>query len=135
MKSLELLEPRSVEEAASLVAQHGDDARLIAGGTAVVLMLQNRLINPGYLVSLGRVGGLSYIKHEPGVGLRIGALTAINCLGVRAGSNVQSVLMVTKIVAVVALVVTGSASRSAGAVAPSPNGDRFPITALAASRL
>ena len=61
------------------------------------------------------------------------ALTAINCLGVRAGSNVQSVLMVTKIVAVVALVVTGSASRSAGAVAPSPNGDRFPITALAAA--
>ena len=60
-----------------MLAQHGDEARLIAGGTAVVLMLQNRLIEPGFLVSLSRVPDLDYIRHEPGVGLRIGALTTV----------------------------------------------------------
>ena len=77
MASMELLEPRSAEEAVSALAEHADEAKIIAGGTAVVLMLQNRLISPAYLVSLGRVDGLSYIRHEPGTGLRIGALTTI----------------------------------------------------------
>ena len=77
---MELLEPRSAEEAVSALAEHADEAKIIAGGTAVVLMLQNRLISPAYLVSLGRVDGLSYIRHDPGTGLRIGALTTIRDL-------------------------------------------------------
>ena len=74
---MELLEPRSVDEAVSLLAQHADEAKIIAGGTAVVLMLQNRLISPGYLISLGRIGGLDHIRYEPGAGLRIGSLATI----------------------------------------------------------
>jgi carbon-monoxide dehydrogenase medium subunit len=74
---MELLEPRSVDEAVLLLAQHADEAKIIAGGTAVVLMLQNRLISPGYLISLGRIGGLDDIKYEPGAGLRIGGLATI----------------------------------------------------------
>jgi carbon-monoxide dehydrogenase medium subunit len=77
MKAMELMEPRSVDEAVALLAQHADEAKIIAGGTAVVLMLQNRLISPGYLISLGRLDELRYIRHEPGSGLRIGALTTI----------------------------------------------------------
>ena len=74
---MDLLEPRSVDEAVSLLAQHADEAKIIAGGTAVVLMLQNRLISPGYLISLGRIGGLDDINYEPGAGLRIGGLATI----------------------------------------------------------
>jgi carbon-monoxide dehydrogenase medium subunit len=74
---MELLEPRSVGEATSLLAEHGDEARIIAGGTAVVLMLQNRLISPAYLVSLGRIEGLDSIEYEPGIGLRIGPLATL----------------------------------------------------------
>jgi carbon-monoxide dehydrogenase medium subunit len=74
---MELLEPRSVDEAVSLLAQHADQAKIIAGGTAVVLMLQNRLISPGYLISLGRIGGLDDITYQPGTGLRIGGLATI----------------------------------------------------------
>jgi carbon-monoxide dehydrogenase medium subunit len=77
MSSPEILEPRSVEEAVEALARHADDAKVIAGGTAVVLLLQNRLISPAYLVSLSRVEGLDYIRHEPDTGLRIGALTTI----------------------------------------------------------
>jgi carbon-monoxide dehydrogenase medium subunit len=74
---LELREPRSVDETVALLAEHADEAKIIAGGTAVVLMLKNRLISPSYLVSLGRIDGLSYVRHEPGTGLRLGALTTI----------------------------------------------------------
>ena len=59
-------------------------------------------------------------------------LTAINCFGVRAGSNVQSVLMVLKILAVAALVIVGGTARAA----PAPilvNGPTVPVAALAAA--
>jgi carbon-monoxide dehydrogenase medium subunit len=74
---MEILEPRSLEEAVEVLGRHGDAAKIIAGGTAVVLMLQNRLISPGYLLSLGRLPGLDQISYEPGTGLRIGALATI----------------------------------------------------------
>jgi carbon-monoxide dehydrogenase medium subunit len=77
MQPMEILEPRSVDEAVAALAQHGDEARLIAGGTAVVLMLQNRLISPAYLINLGQLDPLRYIRYEQGIGLRLGALTTI----------------------------------------------------------
>lgn len=77
MSAIELREPRSIDEAVALLAQHADQAKLIAGGTAVVIMLQNRLISPAYLISLGRIDDLRYIRYERGTGLHIGALTTI----------------------------------------------------------
>lgn len=77
MTNMEILEPRSVDEAVASLSQHGDEAKVIAGGTALVLMLKNRLVSPGYLVSLGQVAGLDQIRYEPGVGLRLGALVTI----------------------------------------------------------
>src|SRR5687767_12165441 len=74
---MELQQPTSLDEAVAALARWGDDARLIAGGTAVVLMLKHGLIHPGVLISLDRVSGLRYIRHEPDAGLRIGALTTI----------------------------------------------------------
>ena len=46
MTTFELFEPKTLDEATALLAQHGDEARIIAGGTAVVIMLKNRLIAP-----------------------------------------------------------------------------------------
>src|SRR6476659_10201517 len=77
MVSLQLYQPDSVDEATSLLAEHGEEAKIIAGGTALVIMLTNRLISPTALVSLGRLPGLRYIRHEVGLGLRIGALTPL----------------------------------------------------------
>ena len=61
------------------------------------------------------------------------ALTAINCLGVRSGSNVQSALMITKIVAVIVLIVAGFAGRGTPPAASAPNEAGVPIMALAAA--
>jgi aerobic carbon-monoxide dehydrogenase medium subunit len=74
---VEVLEPRTVEEAAALRAEHGDDAKLLAGGTALVLMLRNRLVAPRYLISLNTVEGLRDVAYTPGEGLRLGALATI----------------------------------------------------------
>jgi carbon-monoxide dehydrogenase medium subunit len=79
MFEVELLTPGSVGEAAQLLADNPDDAKLIGGGTALVLMLTQRLIAPRVLVALDRVPGLAGVTLEPGAGpragLRIGART------------------------------------------------------------
>ena len=72
-----LLQPETIDEAVSALAEHGDDVKVIAGGTAVVLMLQNRLIAPEVLVSLGRIPGLDRIEVDGDGAIRIGTLATI----------------------------------------------------------
>lgn len=72
-----LLQPETIEEAVSALVQHGEDAKVIAGGTAVVLMLQNRLIAPEVLVSLGRIPALDQIDADADGTVRLGALATI----------------------------------------------------------
>jgi carbon-monoxide dehydrogenase medium subunit len=66
--------PRTVDEVLALLKEHGDDARVIAGGTALVTMMRQRLVLPGCLVSLRDVAGLSGIEVTKGE-IRLGALT------------------------------------------------------------
>ncbi len=73
----EFFEPTSLEEAAELLAQYGEDAKLIAGGTAVVLMVKQKLIAPEVFVSLGRINDNNYVHHLED-GLHIGALTLLS---------------------------------------------------------
>ena len=75
MRELEILEPKTVAEAVRLLAELGDEAKVLGGGTALVLMYTQRLIAPRYLVSLGGIADLDYIHYQPGSGLRLGALT------------------------------------------------------------
>lgn len=75
MREFEFLEPATVEEASRLLAQHGDDARAYAGGTALILALRQRLVSPTHVVSLARLEALRGIAFDVGTGLRIGALT------------------------------------------------------------
>jgi carbon-monoxide dehydrogenase medium subunit len=66
--------PESLEEAFELLDEYGDEARLIAGGTALLILMRQRLVQPSALVSLSRVPGLSGVKIDDG-SVRIGALT------------------------------------------------------------
>ena len=74
--SIKFLEPSDFSEASSLLDQHADNAKVIAGGTSVVLMLQQKLIAPSVWISLGRVSNYDFICHEED-GLHIGALTKL----------------------------------------------------------
>ena len=77
MPNIKLLQPAKLDEAVALLASENEDAKIIAGGTALVIMLRNRLIAPATLISLGRLDELRTIRHEPGTGLRIGALATV----------------------------------------------------------
>lgn len=77
MPNIKLLQPTSLNEAVSLLSEHSDETKIVSGGTALVIMLRNRLITPATLLSLGRLPELRGIRHEPGTGLRIGALVTI----------------------------------------------------------
>ncbi|HEY7061277.1 MAG TPA: xanthine dehydrogenase family protein subunit M [Chloroflexota bacterium] len=74
IKRLDLLQPTTLDEACQLYQAHVDDVSYIAGGTALLIMLRERVYQPGYLIDLKTVPGLDGIRHEPSVGLRLGAL-------------------------------------------------------------
>jgi 4-hydroxybenzoyl-CoA reductase subunit beta len=69
--------PKTVDEAVHLLADHGSDAMIIAGGTDVIPNLQMRLFSPRLLVDIKPLGALSGIEFSPRDGLRIGARTTL----------------------------------------------------------
>ncbi len=69
--------PDTLDEVLSLLEQHGDDAKPLAGGQSLIPLLKLRFAAPALLVDLNRVAGLGYIEERDG-GLRIGALTRHN---------------------------------------------------------
>src|SRR5262245_13734310 len=77
MPSVELLQPASLDEAIGCLGAHAGETKILSGGTALVIMLKNRLISPASLLSVGHLKELRGIHHEPGLGLRIGALATI----------------------------------------------------------
>jgi carbon-monoxide dehydrogenase medium subunit len=66
--------PRSLDEALSLLDEHQEDGRPMAGGTALVVLMKQSLVDADHLISLARVPGLDGIRNESD-GLHIGALT------------------------------------------------------------
>ena len=73
-ESFEYHVPRTLEEAAQLIAQFGDEGKLLAGGHSLVPMMKLRLASPRHLVDIARLDGLRYILEKDGR-LEIGALT------------------------------------------------------------
>lgn len=69
--------PRSLEEAFGLLERHRDDARVMAGGTALVLQMKQRLAQPGHVISLRGIPGLDTVETVAGYSdgmVEIGAL-------------------------------------------------------------
>jgi aerobic carbon-monoxide dehydrogenase medium subunit len=65
--------PRSLDEVVSLLGQHGDDGRVIAGGHSLIPMMKLRMATPGHLIDLRAVPGLADIEVAGGE-VRLGAL-------------------------------------------------------------
>ena len=72
--AFEYVRASSAEEAISLIGQHGDEAKFLAGGHSLLPLMKLRLAQPTVLVDIGRVDDLSYIREE-GDHIAIGALT------------------------------------------------------------
>ena len=97
------------------------------GGMAAVAMT--------FAAYFGELTGTAFAGHGTSIiaVATLLVLTAINCLGVRAGSNVQSALMVLKIVAVALLVVIGIGARGSASWTAAPGGSAVPVVPLAAA--
>jgi aerobic carbon-monoxide dehydrogenase medium subunit len=64
----------SVDHAIELLGQHGDEAKLLAGGHSLLPIMKLRLAAPTVLVDIGRLSDLNYVRDE-GDTLAIGAMT------------------------------------------------------------
>lgn len=67
--------PKSISEACRLLAKYGDEARAIAGGTVLVLLMNKRISRPGYLIDLATIPNLEFIKFSD-TAVRLGALVS-----------------------------------------------------------
>ena len=65
----------SVDEALTMLARHGGDAKLLAGGQSLLPIMKLRLARPERLIDIGRLGELRGVRALPGGGLSIGSLT------------------------------------------------------------
>lgn len=66
--------PRSLQEAVGLLQQHGDGAKIVAGGQSLIPAMRFRLALPEVLIDINTIDGLEYIREDDGH-LMIGALT------------------------------------------------------------
>ena len=72
--SFDYLAAHSVNEAVALLDQHGEDAKVLAGGQSLIPLLRFRLARPSILIDINRIDGLEYLREMNGT-LHIGALT------------------------------------------------------------
>lgn len=74
----EYVTPQSVQEACALLVQYGDSARVLAGGSDLLVKMKDGLMKPAYLVSLKNLDSLKAIRYETGTGVIIGARATHN---------------------------------------------------------
>jgi carbon-monoxide dehydrogenase medium subunit len=72
--SFDYVAATSLPEAIALLQEHGDDAKILAGGHSLIPLLRYRLAAPAFLIDINHIGGLEYLRETDDM-LHIGALT------------------------------------------------------------
>lgn len=71
----EYLVPETLKEACALLNEYNGQAKVLAGGSDLIVKMKNGLLKPEYLVSLKNLDELKGVRYEPGVGVIIGSRT------------------------------------------------------------
>ena len=83
-RPFDYVRPDTVEEAVAILAEHGDDARILAGGQTLLAMLNLRVVEPAILVDITRIPELAVIReidtHDSGGKIEVGAAVTQNRL-------------------------------------------------------
>lgn len=74
----EYVSPQTLQEACALLVQYGDSAKVLAGGSDLLVKMKDGLMKPAYLVSLKNLDSLKAIRYEIGTGVIIGARATHN---------------------------------------------------------
>ncbi len=72
--------PTSIDEAIALLSEHGDDAKIVAGGQSLLVFLRQGLLDPRILIGLKQIAELSRIEQSPAGGVAIGAMVTQHAL-------------------------------------------------------
>jgi carbon-monoxide dehydrogenase medium subunit len=107
----EYVDPRSVDEALTHLGQHGDDAKVLAGGQSLVPMMNFRLARPRVLVDVNRVAGLETLAERDGL-LHVGALVRQRALERWATARQPLVAAALRVVGHAAIRVRGTVAGS-----------------------
>jgi CO/xanthine dehydrogenase FAD-binding subunit len=78
MPRFEYLSPKSIQEACALLAEHQGMARVMAGGTDLIVKMKHRLFFPRYVVGLKNIPDLNVILYQEEKGLTIGATALLS---------------------------------------------------------
>jgi aerobic carbon-monoxide dehydrogenase medium subunit len=90
----EVLEPRTLDEAVSLLSKNPEETRVIAGGQSLLLMIRSGLVMPRFLLSLNALNELREIKLSPERNIHIGAMiTHRQILGSQLLSEQAAILL------------------------------------------
>jgi carbon-monoxide dehydrogenase medium subunit len=69
-----------MKEAYSLLVKHGNEARIVAGGTDLLVQMKHRELQPKYIIDIRNIPGQDTIAYDKKDGLRIGALATIHAI-------------------------------------------------------
>jgi CO/xanthine dehydrogenase FAD-binding subunit len=87
LKSFDYARPGSVKEAVDLLAQHGDRARVLAGGTDLLVQLRAGVREAGVVVDVKEIPELNEISYDSGSGLTLGA--AVPCFRIYQHADIR----------------------------------------------
>lgn len=127
--AFEYARARSVDEALALLAKHGSDARILAGGQSLIPAMRYRLARPAVLVDINPINALAYVREDKGA-LVVGALAR------DAALETLPAVQRYRVIADASVVVADPVVRQSGTVVGSlchndPAGD-WPVAAIAA---
>ncbi len=77
LPSFEYLEPKTVKEACSILSKYKGQAKVLAGGTDLLVMMKQKILTPQYAVNIKMIKGLASVREDKN-GLRIGALATLS---------------------------------------------------------
>ncbi len=122
-------EPETLEEALALLGELGEDAKIVAGGTAMVVMLNQRLLMPSHLISLRKLQGIDGIESVEGV-LELGALATHRAVETSTVVEEQCPVLAETYAQVATLRVRNMATVGGSLAHADPNQDS-PVTLMA----
>jgi carbon-monoxide dehydrogenase medium subunit len=122
-------EPQSLGEALELLTRYGEDAHLLAGGTATVLLMRQGLLRPGHVVALRGIEELAGVSRTADGGLRIGAMATHRAVERSADANGYSAALVDAFASVATVRIRNQATVGGNLAHADPAQDPPPMLA------
>ena len=136
MIAFEYVEPESLEEVLTLLEQHGEDAKVLAGGTGLVNLMKQRLVQPAYLIGLRQLARSPELAEiRPNGGLTIGALCSHRAIETSALIQHRLPLLATTFQHVASVRIRTAATIGGSLAHADPNQDPPPALLVLDARL